>query len=923
MQRVVTHVSSILLVLTIFVFATEQSAQTQITTELRGLVADEAGAIIPDTELVLADAQGRQFKSKTDAQGRYRFGNLAPGRYSLMIRASGFAPFAEAVVLTAARANTFNATLKVVITEQIEVRPDAVTAVSVEPDQNLSATVLATDDLHALPDDRTELLQMLRVLSGASDTSTVYVDGFSDDRLPRKESIQMVKINSNPFTAEFSEPGRNRIEVITKPGSERTQGAVQFDFNDESLNARNAFADRRAPLQVRDFEAEVSGPLLRNRWGYAFEFEYDVQNENSVINGTVLDGSQLLPRPFFATVVTPGRDIELSFRSSYLLNSKHTFNWRYNYENERAQNQGLSSGFDLPERAFDEFERNHVFRFSVASILSERLVNEFRLALGRRNGETKARNANTAIIVLDAFSAGGNQGNLQTSSGRDRLELANNQTWTRQKHTLKYGINLEYARFRFLNTANFGGTFMFGGDFERAANGELVLSDNGQPIAITSLEHYRRTLLGLSGYRPSQFSIVRGNPALSLPQWEAAWFVQDDWRFSPRLTLSFGLRHEFNRNVTDRRNLAPRGAIAWAVDKKGNSVVRGGAGIFYEDVESSLAADVLRYDGARQEQFIIKQPAFFPNIPADLGDVVSTQPALRTKASNLHLPYLVNTSIGYERKLPGGILASLSYNYQRGGRLLRTRNLNAPLAGTTTRPFPNQGPILQYESTGRSIRHELLFNWRYRASRKLNLFGNYILASTRSDTDGAGTAPADSYNLNTEFGRAAIDQRHRFVVGGSLTLPGGWQVNPFLQASTGRPFNITTGRDSNGDTLFTDRPAFAVSRAPDAIVTRYGIFNPNPQPGDLLIPRNFARGPGQVNLDTNFSKEFAFGGSGKGGSKKDDGERFKLTLGANVRNILNHTNPAGLSGVLSSSRFDTANRALAARRIELTLKFDF
>jgi hypothetical protein len=920
MQRALTGITGTLLIISLFAF--ELTAKPQNTTELRGLVADESGAIIPDTELTLADAQGRNFSSKTDPQGRYRFANLPPGTYTLTIRADGFAPFAEQVVLAAARTNMFNATLKVIITEQIEVRPDAV-AVTVEPDQNLSATVLATEDLRALPDDRTELLQMLRALAGASDNGAVYVDGFSDDRVPRKESIQMVKINSNPFTAEFSQSGRDRIEIITKPGSERTRGTAQFDFNDESLNARNAFADRRAPLQIRDFEVELSGPIKRNRWGYSFEFEYEAQDENGVINATVLDGAQFLPRPFLATVLTPGREIDVSFRTNYLLGNKHTFGLRYNYENERAENQGLGGGFDLPERAFDEAERNHVLRFSVASVLTERLVNEFRLALGRRINETQARTAGPAIIVLDAFSAGGNQGNLQTSNARNRLELINNQTWTHKRHTLKYGINLEYARFQHVNTSNFGGTFTFGGDFERAANGEVVLGENGQPRAITSLEHYRRTLLGLPGYRPSQFSIARGNPALALPQWEAAWFIQDDWRFSPRLTVSFGLRHEFNRNVEDRLNLAPRGAVAWAVDKQSTSVIRAGAGIFYEDVDPGLALDVLRFDGTRQQQFILKQPAFFPNIPTDLDGALTTQPALRTKAPNLHLPYLLNTSIGYERKLPWGIFGSISYNYQRGGRLLRMRNVNAPLAGTAARPVPDQGPILQYESTGRLIRHELLFNWRYRANRKLNLFGNYILSTTRSDTDGAGTAPADSYNLITEFGRAGIDQRHRFVLGGSLTLPGGWQVSPFLRVATGRPFNITTGRDSNGDTLFTDRPAFATAQAPEVIVTRYGIFNPNPRPGDLLIPRNFASGPGQVLLDTNFSKEFAFGGADKGRSGKKDDERFKLTLGANVRNLLNHTNPTGLSGVLSSARFDTANRALAARRIELTLKFDF
>ena len=920
MKRGFTLISIALLVVTTW-SAAQPIAQAQSPTELRGIVSDESGDLISNAEVSLMDAQGNKLTVKTDEKGAYRFAALTPGLRTLTISVSGFATYTEQLTLNAGRVNVKDVTLRVVITEQIEVKPD-VMAISVEPDQNLSATVLAEDELKALPDDKDELLQTIRAIAG-SENAAVYVDGFSDDRLPRKESIQMVRINSGPFSAEFREQGRNRIEVITKPGSERTRGTLQFDFNDESLNARNAFADRRAPLQIRDFEVDLSGPIIRNRWGYSFEFEYEAQDENGVINATVLDPTQLLPHPFFATVLTPGRDLEFAFRTNYLIGTKHTISARYNLENGRAENQGVGGGFDLPERAFDQREHSGVFRLAVASVLTERLVNEMRFSFDRNFSESKAQSNKAAIIVLDAFSAGGNQGNLQSRNTRNRLEFTNNQTWTRQKHTFKYGISAEYARLQNTNYSNFGGTFTFGGDFERDAQGEVVSGQNGQLINITSLEHYRRTLLGLPGYRPSQFSIVRGEPFLAFPQWETAWFVQDDWRFSPRLTVSFGLRHELSRNVEDRRNLAPRAAVAWAADKKSNSVIRAGAGIFYDEVNSDIPFDTLRFDGLRQQQFIIKQPSFFPNIPPELSDAVTSQSALRTKSANLHAPYTVNTSIGYERKLPGGIFASISYNWQRGARLLRLRNINAPLVGSTARPFPDQGPILQYESTGRSERHEMLFNWRYKANRNLNLFGNYVLASTRSDTDGNSTAPANSYDLATEFGRAGIDQRHRFVLGGSLSLPGGWQVSPFIRASSGRPFNITTGRDNNGDTLFTDRPAFALANSPVAIVTRYGIFNPNPQPGAPIIPRNFANGPGQVSFDTNFSKVFALGASASGGPGKKNEERFKLTFGANVRNLLNHTNLAGLSGVLSSARFGTANRALAARRIELTLKFDF
>jgi hypothetical protein len=218
----------------------------------------------------------------------------------------------------------------------------------------------------------------------------------------------------------------------------------------------------------------------------------------------------------------------------------------------------------------------------------------------------------------------------------------------------------------------------------------------------------------------------------------------------------------------------------------------------------------------------------------------------------------------------------------------------------------------------------LRLNWQYKPNRNLTLFGNYVLAWARSDTDNAGGNPASPYDLANEFGRANSDQRHRLFIGGTFNLPGGFRLSPLVQAISGRPFNITTGRDNNGDTLFTDRPTLATLGDPEAIVTPFGVFNPNPRLGARVIPRNFGQGPGQINFDLNFAKTFSIGTRESKDAKRNEREElFKLTLGANVRNILNHTNLAGFSGVLSSPRFGTANRALAARRVELTLRFSF
>ncbi len=898
-------------------------AVAQSSAELRGAVADELGAIIPKASISLEDGAGRKLSAQTDGAGKFRFAGLTPGTYTLTVTAPGFAVSIEQVKVASGGAAMINIVLKVVIADQVEVKSEAIN-VSVEPDQNLSAINLSPNELAALPDDREELLQTLRAMAGASDTAPIFVDGFSEDKLPSKDSIQAVKIGSNPFSPEFSGQGRNRIEVITKPGSDKLSGNLRFSFNDESLNARNAFAPARAPLQVRDFSANLTGPIIRNRWGYFIEFERERQDENAFINATILDPATLLPRQFLATALTPAHEDELTIRTNFLFKKKHTIGFWYDYERETEENQGVDGGFDLLERGFDGSEHRHTLRFSLTSVISARAINEMRLSLDRRIEETTARNEAPAIIVLDAFSSGGNQSSLFNRESRGRIDLVNNLSLTRGKHTIKTGARMEYDRRRFLNRANFGGTFTFGSGFERDAAGNIITGADGAPITITPLEQYRRTLLAMPGYGPSQFSITRGEPLIRLPMWEASWFAMDDWRVSPELTLSFGLRHEMETGISDRTNIAPRFAFAWSPDKDRKSVLRGGVGIFYEGLDSEVIFDTILYDGVRQQQFVINQPSFFPDIPPSFDDETRREPALRTRSQSLDAPYLINTSIGYERKLPGGLFGSVAYNWQRGVHLLRTRNINAPLPGTGTRPIADRGPILQYESSGVSTRHELALNLRYEIRRKLSLFGNYQLSKTRSDTDSESQAPADSYNWLSEWSPASNDQRHRMAFGGSVNLPGETRLSPLVQISSGRPFNITTGRDNNGDTLFTDRPSFSAPGDPEAIVTRFGVFNPNPRPGDRIIPRNLGRGLGQVSVDLNLTKTFAFGGGNKSGQKgRDEERRFKLTLGANVRNLFNHTNLTGFSGVLSSSRFDRPNRALGARRVELTARFSF
>ena len=307
------------------------AAYAQSGVELHGTVKDQTEAFLIAVVVTLEDAQGNKFTTQTDERGRYRFTNLKPNLYTLKAEAKEFKPFAEALDLTTKKSLAFDVTLQIALTEQLEVKPEK-PAISVDPENNLSSLVLTEMDIAALPDDPDEMLDVLKQMAGAAggrDDAAVYVDGFRNrGRIPPKEAILRIKLNSNPFAAEFNEPGQSRIEIITKPGADTFHGGLRFNFNDAVLNARNAFAPSKAPLQIRSYSGNLMGPIIRNRWGFFLTFDKREQNENDVVNATILNPVTLQPEPFQTTVLTPTRTMNYSLRSDYLFSKKHTIGFQ-------------------------------------------------------------------------------------------------------------------------------------------------------------------------------------------------------------------------------------------------------------------------------------------------------------------------------------------------------------------------------------------------------------------------------------------------------------------------------------------------------------------------------------------------------------------------------------------------------------------
>jgi hypothetical protein len=883
-------------------------------------VTDPSGSAVPGASVTVSKPPAAPKSAKTDIQGQCVFRNLDAGVYVVGVAAKGFAPHElPQYEVTSGRTQSVSIPLVVAASaEQVTVSDSA--RVEVDPSSNASALVLRRTELEALSDDPADLMVDLQALAGPAagpNGGQIFIDGFTGGRLPSKQSIREVRINQNPFAAQFDRPGQGRIEVFTKPGSEEFHGQFLFQFSDAAINSRNPFVTTKPPYQRRQWEGEFTGPLNK-KTSFFMDFERRDINENAFINALTLD-QNLNVTPFSQAVVTPLAGTELNFRIDRQLTANHTLAARYGHNRDANDNQGIG-GFSLASRAYQVRDNEDTWQFTETGVLNPRTVNETRFRYRRQR--TKENGAGTAptINVLDSFVSGGPPLSLSFNN-QDRYELQNFTSILSGKHTIRWGGLMRGVSLTDQATQNYPGTFTF-----------------------TSLDAYRTTLLGLqngssqaqiraAGGGASQFSISGGNPLAALNQFDFGVFLQDDWRVRPTLTLSGGLRYETQTHSSDRSDFGPRIGFAWGLGKgtakAPKGVVRGGFGIFYDRLNESLTLDAQRLDGVRQQQFLIPFPDFFPSVPSIQSLAGSAQPqAIRKTDSRWQSPRMLQAAIGFERQLPKGITLSTNYLHSRGVHTLRSRNINAPFGGIGAGPYGGVNSIYLYETSGLYRQNQLITNVNARLSSKLTLSGFYAFGYANSNTDGAGSFPANQYDLSSEYGRAGFDVRHRVQFNGSIALRWGFRINPFLTVASGRPYNITVGRDLNGDSLYTDRPAFATDLSrPSVVRTALGAFDIAPMPGQPIVPRNYAEGPGLVNANVRLSKTFSFGEKG-GAGKKPSSDPRQLTFTVNARNVINHPNFGAPGGNLSSALFGHSTALLGGgaggnRRLDLQARFDF
>jgi hypothetical protein len=886
---------------------------------------------------------------------------------------------------------TLNLQLRVVIApQQVAVQGDSGAGISTSAAGNATALVLRGDALNALSDDPTDLATDLQALAGPSagpNGGALYIDGFSGGELPSKNEIREIRINQNPFSPEYDKLGYGRIEVFTKPGASRYHGGGYFNFGDDFWNSRNPYAAEKAPFLLKEYGANLSGPL-GHKTSFFVSVDRAAIDNGAIINGSTLDPATLeIIDPYTQVFPIPQRRLTISPRLDRQLSSTDTLSVRYRFSTADIQDAGVG-GFNLVSTGTHNHSHDQTVQISNTKVLGANAVNETRFQYYRVNLSTLAEQPPPTIQVLDSFIGGGAQAG-QSFNVENDYGLQNYTSILHGHHTWRFGARLRAAYLNDTSPLNFGGTFVFSGVLapELGPDNQPVLGPDGQPVLvnITSIESYQRTLLfqqmGATpaeirtlGGGASQFSIATGTPETPVNQWDVGAFLGDDWIARPNLTFSYGLRYEAQTNLAHAGAFAPRVGLAWAPKAGGagpKNVIRAGFGIFYDRFPLTDTLTARRYNGIVQQQHVVSNPDFYPAIPPpNVIGTFSGQQVIERVSPVMQSPSYMQSAVAFERQLPAHTTAALTFADTHGLHQFRSQDINAPLPGTYDPAVPGSGvyplgnpnPVFLMESSGLYNQTQLIVNVSSQATKNISLFGSYLYNHAKSNTDSLNTFPAVPYSMAGEYGPAATDIRQRVNFGGSITARWGFSLSPFLIVNSGLPFNITTGQDPYGTTLFNARPGLATdANKPGVISTPYGLLDPNPSPGETILSRNYGRGPGIVLFNVRVSKTFAFGRpesstggapsggygrrpetgpfnvGGPRGGPASSGHRYTLSISMAIRNILNRNNPGPIIGNIGSPLFGQANQpygintlggtgfseAANNRRLELQTRFTF
>jgi Carboxypeptidase regulatory-like domain len=833
-----------------------------------GVLLDPSGASIAQAQVTLLGNKGEVVaETTTDAVGAFHLDNIAPGKYTFVVHAEGFRDTRVAATITPKRSAPLRIVMPISVeTETVTVATGVnVPVVSTEISENQNANAIDRNALDRVPVfDQDYITTMSRFLDdNATGTNgvTLVVNGIeANGPGVTPSAVQEVKINNNPYSARFSRPGRARLEIVTKSGSSAYHGSLNFMFRDSVFDASNTFAVIKPPESRQYYEGSITGPIGHSkRTSFLLSLDEDLQDQQAIIDANAIAAAESLGfGPFAQTVANPTHHFFGSGRVFHDLANGDQFWIGYSYEHRSSDNSNVG-GTILPSAATNTRFLEHEINVSYLHQFSPHWLNQARFLVGHFDASVNSVLPDAQIAVSGLFTAGGAQGDTRrTEYHFDGTDFA---TYANGKHQLSFGIDIPDISRRGLDDfTNRAGTYTFA------------------------------SAAGYTAATPATYLVQTGQGHVAFLEKVLCGFVEDNIRVRPNLSVYLGVRYYWQNYFHDEpHNFAPRVSFAYAPSAGSRTVIRGGAGIFYDRTGPAPIGDLLHFNGVNLLRFIVDPPiATYPFSSSVLSaipvSVATLDPRTRT-------PYVLQYSIGAERQVTAKSTFSAVYIGTRGIDVFRSIDPNAPIliGGNYVRPNPALGQVRQMQSDGYLKGNALELTFRGKPNKHFSGQIQYTLSRTENNTSGITFFPANSYNATADWGRADNDRLHKFDLLASTQPTRFFTLGVGLSLYSGKPVNITTGGDDNHDGILNDRPAG--------------------------IGRDTMAGPGLIDLDLNLSHDFPLSKAKK--------ESRVVSVSLNSFNVLNHPNYVTYIGTISSPLFGKPVAAQPPRRMQLDVQFKF